>query len=160
MRIQIAAVGKLKTGPERDLCDRYIDRAGKSGRALGITRVDIRELTESRAGRSDDRRAEEARDLLAGLGDGAVLIALDERGDSPSSDAFATLIARARDRGTGEMVFAIGGADGHGPALLQRADHRIAFGAMTWPHQIVRILLAEQIYRSMTILSGHPYHRA
>lgn len=160
MRVVIAAVGKLKSGPERDLCDRYIDRAQKSGRALGFTRIDVREWAESRAGRPEDRKSEEAAAILAEISPSTRLILLDEFGANPGSVAFAEMIAQYRDGGTQELVFAIGGPDGHGDALKARADRTIAFGAMTWPHQIVRILLAEQIYRMTTILSGHPYHRA
>lgn len=160
MRVVIAAVGKLKSGPERDLCERYIDRSQKAGRSLGLTRIDIREWPESRAARSEDRRAEEAALILADIGPTAKLVLLDEQGANPGSVAFAEMIAGFRDTGNPELVFAIGGPDGHGAALKSRADRTIAFGAMTWPHQIVRMLLAEQIYRATTILSGHPYHRA
>ncbi len=160
MRILIAAVGKLKSGPERELFDRYLDRAQKSGRPLGLTRIEVREWTESRAGRSEDRRAEEAASILSEIADTARLILLDEHGASPTSHDFANLIAEQRDRGTPELVFAIGGPDGHGAAMTTRADRTIAFGAMTWPHQIIRVLLAEQIYRATTILAGHPYHRS
>lgn len=156
----IAAVGRLKSGPERELCERYIDRSQKAGRSLGLTRIEIREWSESRAARSEDRRAEEAVAILAEISPTAKLILLDEQGANPGSVAFAEMIAGFRDGGTADLVFAIGGPDGHGPALKARADRTIAFGAMTWPHQIVRMLLAEQIYRATTILSGHPYHRA
>jgi 23S rRNA (pseudouridine1915-N3)-methyltransferase len=156
----ITAIGKLKAGPERDLCDRYLDRAQKSGRAIGLTRIDVREWPESRAARSEDRRAEESALVSAELASGAKLILLDEHGSNPTSPQFAALIGENRDRGVTDLVFAIGGPDGHGPALLTRATDIVAFGAMTWPHQVMRVLLAEQIYRATTILSGHPYHRA
>ncbi len=158
MLITLAAVGRLKAGPERILVDRYLERAGQTGRALGLT-VAVRELPESRAGRADERMAQEAAALLALVPEGARLVALDERGETMGSEAFAQRIGGWRDGGQRDVVFAIGGADGHGEVLRQRADHRLAFGAMTWPHQIVRLLLAEQVYRAMTILSGHPYHR-
>jgi 23S rRNA (pseudouridine1915-N3)-methyltransferase len=159
MRVTIAAVGRMKAGPERELLDRYVDRAGKQGRSLGITRLEVREIGESRGARADDRRAEEATALLDGLAERATVIALDERGRTMGSDAFAAFlgdrIAEGRD-----LAILIGGADGHGEAVRARADLVLAFGAMTWPHQIVRILAAEQIYRATTILAGHPYHRA
>lgn len=160
MRIAIHAVGRLKSGPERELADRYIDRAGKIGRPLGITAVGSREWPESRAARAEDRKAEEAAQLVAELPEGATLWVLDERGETPSSDAFAARLAKARDDGRPALVLAIGGADGHGDAVLDRADFRLAFGRLTFPHQIVRILAAEQVYRALTILSGHPYHRS
>lgn len=158
-RVTIAAVGRMKAGPERELLDRYIDRAAKQGRGLGITRVEVREIAESRATRADDRRAEEAAGLLDGCGDEATVIALDERGRTMGSDAFAAHLGARIDEGR-DVVIVIGGADGHGDKLRARADLVLAFGAMTWPHQIVRILAAEQLYRATTILAGHPYHRA
>lgn len=159
MRVTIAAVGRMKAGPERELLDRYLDRAGKQGRPLGITRVEVREIGESRAARVDDRKAEEAAELLAAVPDGAHLIVLDEGGTTLSSEAFAAHVS-ARLAGGRDLAVLIGGPDGHGPAVLARADLRLAFGAMTWPHQIVRILAAEQLYRATTILAGHPYHRS
>jgi len=159
VRILIAAVGKLKAGPERDLCDRYLDRAQKTGRALGLTRIEVREWPESRAPRGEDRRAEEAAVIAAEISPDARIILLDERGSNTTSTEFATQIGDIRDRGVSDLVFAIGGPDGHGSALVARAHHIVAFGAMTWPHQVMRVLLAEQIYRATTILSGHPYHR-
>jgi 23S rRNA (pseudouridine1915-N3)-methyltransferase len=160
MRIAIHAVGRLKAGPERELADRYQDRAEKAGRAIGFTAVAVREVAESRARDVPTRKDEEAAALLAQIVPGALLIALDERGDLPTSDRFAQMLAEARDRGTPEAVILIGGPDGHGASVLSRAGHRVSFGRLTWPHQIVRILAAEQIYRAVTILSGHPYHRA
>jgi len=159
MQITIAAVGRLKAGPERLLVERYLERAGQTGRALGLT-VAVREFPESRAARAEERMAQEAATLMGVLPEGARLIVLDERGDTVTSEAFAQRLGVLRDGGLRDVVFAIGGADGHGEALRRRADQSLAFGAMTWPHQIVRLMLAEQIYRATTILSGHPYHRA
>ncbi len=159
MRVTIAAVGRMKAGPERELLDRYLDRAAKQGRALGVTKVEVREIPESRAARAEDRKAEEAEALLAGVADTAWVIVLDETGTTRTSQAFADDLAARLAEGR-DWAILIGGADGHGPAALARADLRLAFGAMTWPHQIVRILAAEQIYRATTILAGHPYHRA
>lgn len=159
MRITFAGIGKMKAGADKDLLDRYLDRARKTGRGLGYGAVNLMELPESRAARSDDRKAEEAAALKAALPKGARLVVLDENGKTMNSQVFSDRIAQWRDEGTSDLVFAIGGADGHGQDLLQAADMKLAFGAMTWPHQIVRILLAEQVYRAMTIQSGHPYHR-
>jgi 23S rRNA (pseudouridine1915-N3)-methyltransferase len=108
------------------------------------------------AGRARD---EEARLLLDTVAPGAVLVALDERGQDWSSADLATRVARWRDDGLAELAFALGGADGHGPALLDRAAARVAFGRMTWPHRLARIMLIEQIYRAQQIIAGHPYHR-
>lgn len=160
MRITIASIGRLKAGADRDLLARYLDRARKSGPALGLSGPDITELTESRAPRAQDRKQAEAEALLAALPRRCVLVALDEHGKTMPSDTFASRIGRWRDDGISDIAFAIGGADGHGAALLARADMTLSFGAMTWPHQLVRVLLAEQVYRAMSILAGHPYHRA
>jgi 23S rRNA (pseudouridine1915-N3)-methyltransferase len=160
MRVEIRAVGRMKAGPERELADRYVDRAEKAGRALALGPFAVRETPESRAPRAEARMAEEAGALLSDLAGDAFVIVLDERGETPTSERFANMLLEQRDRGRPLAAFLIGGADGHGAAALARADLRIAFGAMTWPHQIVRILVAEQLYRAVTILSGHPYHRA
>ena len=158
MRITIAAIGRLKAGPERDLFERFVHRASAAGRRLGLT-VELREFPESRAGTSALRKEQEAAAILAALPAGAILAALDERGRGLDSAGFAERLAKWRDGGAGSLVFALGGADGHGPALLARADLSLSFGPMTWPHQLARVMLAEQIYRATTILSGHPYHR-
>jgi 23S rRNA (pseudouridine1915-N3)-methyltransferase len=159
MLIAVAAIGKLKAGPERELFDRYIDRATAAGKSLGLT-FTVRELPENRAATAAFRMTEEATALMATLPAGAFLVALDEKGKAMDSKAFADFVAARRDAGTHNLVFAIGGPDGHGDSLLDKAALRLAFGAMTWPHQLVRVMLAEQIYRAVTILSGHPYHRA
>ncbi len=159
MRVTIAAVGRMKSGPERDLLDRYVERAAKQGRAQGITRVEVREVAESRAARAEDRKTEEAAALIAGLADTAAVIVLDEVGETMGSEAFAAFVGKRVDAGR-DLAILIGGADGHGAAARARAELVLAFGAMTWPHQIVRILAAEQLYRATTILAGHPYHRS
>ena len=158
MRLAILAVGKMKDGPERELQARYLERARATGRALGISSLDVIELSESRATRAPDRKSDEARELLSRAGDG-VIIALDEKGVSPTSEGFSALVQSALARGDKNLNFIIGGADGLSNEILSRADKRIAFGAMTMPHQLARVLLIEQIYRAMTLMSGHPYHR-
>jgi 23S rRNA (pseudouridine1915-N3)-methyltransferase len=158
VKVTVVAVGRLKAGPERELLDRYRDRASRAGRQLGLT-FDSREIPESNARSVDSRKDEEAALILAAVPHGSILIALDERGKPLDSRGFADRLAAWRDAGTKDLAVVIGGADGLGPAVLGKADLRLAFGAMTWPHQIVRILLAEQLYRAVTILSGHPYHR-
>ena len=159
MRIVVSAVGRLKAGAERDLCERYRDRADKAGRALGFTGVDMREIGESRAGRSEQRCAEEASALISALPEGAFVVVLDETGKTMASRAFAERLATTRDRAVPETRFLIGGADGHGEEARRRADLILALGPMTFPHQIARVLVLEQIYRAITILAGHPYHR-
>lgn len=159
MRFVLFCIGRMKSGADKDLFDRYMDRARKTGRGLGITEVALHEMPESRAQRPDDRKAEEARAILAALDGGARLVVLDENGKNLTSPAFSQKLESWKDEGVPEVVFAIGGADGHGQEVLARADLKLALGAMTWPHQIARILLAEQVYRAMTIQTGHPYHR-
>ena len=159
MRLVLAAVGRLKAGPERDLVARYMERASALARAQGFTEIALRELEESRARRPEDRKAEEAKALAALLPPGGKLWLLDERGKSISSETFAGSLGRDRDGGVPATLLAIGGPDGLDPDFRARADRVIAFGAMTWPHQLVRIMAAEQVYRALTILAGHPYHR-
>ncbi len=160
MRIGLFAVGRLKAGPEKDLAARYLDRFAKTGPAIGLDLGRIAEVSESRAGNAQTRKREEAALLDKALPENAALILLDERGKSLDSQGFADLIAGFRDNGRRDLVIAIGGADGLDPALYERADATLCLGKLTWPHQLVRILLAEQLYRAVTILSGHPYHRS
>jgi len=159
VKISIAAVGRLKEGPERALVVRYLERSRDLGKTLGFTGFDVIELPESRAARVGDRKIEEARALLARL-EGASLVALDETGQSPPSELFARWNAQWRDVGTRHLAYVIGGADGLDPSIVKTAQTKLAFGAMTLPHQLARIVLSEQLYRSMTLLAGHPYHRA
>ena len=159
MRLLIAAVGRFKTGPERVLIERYLERANAAGRAVGLAPVNVIEVAESSARRPADRLAEEASALKAALPKGARRISLDSRGRNLSSEDFAAHLAAWRDSGASTAVFFIGGADGLAASASKDSDLVISFGSATFPHQIVRILLAEQIYRAITILSGHPYHR-
>lgn len=159
MKLAVIAVGRLKDGPERELCERYRERAQALGRGLGLTGPDVVEIAESRARRAEDRKREEAEAIAARLQPGLV-IALDERGRSLGSEDFAARVTKARDSGAAGASLIIGGADGLDEALRGRADIALAFGALTIPHQIVRALVLEQLYRAMTIMAGHPYHRA
>ena len=160
MRITVHAVGRMKSGPERELAARYSDRFSKAAGPLGLNAGPLIEVAESRARDDRQRGREEAARLRALRDAGARIVALDETGKSLTSQDFSNLIAHERDTGTRELVFAIGGADGHDPAVLETAAAVVSFGRMTWPHQIARIMLAEQLYRAATILAGHPYHRA
>ncbi len=160
MRITIAAIGRMKAGPEHDLTETYLARSRAMGRQAGITAVDARDYGESTTASPDQRRSEEARRLLRGIDAEAFVIALDEHGTAMASEAFAARLARLVAAGRAEAAFLIGGPDGHDPALVARADLVLAFGPMTWPHRLARAMLAEQIYRAVTILVNHPYHRA
>jgi 23S rRNA (pseudouridine1915-N3)-methyltransferase len=159
MRISIAAIGKLKKGPEHDLVGQYLERAQATGKQIGLSGFDISEYVEARGNNADQRKADEAKLLLSGLEDGAKLIALDERGKSITSPQFSTHIMQLRDDGCRALHFVIGGPDGLDKSVRQRADLVLSFSPLTWPHQIVRALLCEQIYRAITISTGHPYHR-
>lgn len=159
MRLAILAVGRLKSGPERDLVERYRGRTDALGRSLGFSSLEVAELPESRARRDDDRRAEEGAILLDRIGPAAAVV-FDERGASPTSVAFAGRIGAWRDEGRGALACVIGGPDGLDGKVRSRADLVVSFGALTLPHQLARVLVAEQLYRALTILAGHPYHRA
>jgi 23S rRNA (pseudouridine1915-N3)-methyltransferase len=160
MRIMVHAVGRMKAGPERELAQRYFDRFGKAGSAVGLEFSGVVETPEGRASDAASRKAEEAEKALVHAGSGTVLMLLDERGESLSSEAFAARIARYRDDGRKGALLCIGGPEGHDASLRAKAGLVLSFGAATWPHQLVRVMLAEQLYRAATILAGHPYHRA
>lgn len=159
MRLVLVCVGRLKPGPERLLFDRYFKRLNDGARSAGLTGVDLREIGESRARRPEERRSEEAAAILAAAPKDSLIVLLDERGASATSEEWAADIARARDASRAAYAVAIGGPDGLDPSLRTRAHRVLSFGAMTWPHQLVRVMAGEQLYRLMTILAGHPYHR-
>jgi 23S rRNA (pseudouridine1915-N3)-methyltransferase len=160
MRLVVAAIGRMKDGPERELAERYRKRAAQAGRGIGFRDAEVVEIRESRAAERDKRRVEESIALANVIPERAVTILLDERGESLDSATLASRLGKWRDDGRPAAVFIIGGDDGLAPSLRDKATMRLAFGAATWPHQLVRIMLLEQIYRAVSILSGHPYHRA
>jgi 23S rRNA (pseudouridine1915-N3)-methyltransferase len=153
LKISIIAVGRLGRAPEAALAASYAERATASGRSLGLGPVEVVEVEARKPG-----KAAEAEVLVALIGD-AHLIACDEHGAALTSRDFAARIAALRDQGVRRLVFVVGGADGLDPALLGAARERLAFGPQTWPHALVRAMLAEQVYRAVTILAGSPYHR-
>jgi 23S rRNA (pseudouridine1915-N3)-methyltransferase len=159
MRLVVAAIGRLKDGPERELAERFRKRAAQSGRNIGFRDVDVVEVHESRAQDVGKRMIEESIALTSIIPDRAITIILDERGESLDSATLASRLGRWRDDGRPATIFIIGGDDGLAPALRDKASLKLAFGAATWPHQLVRVMLLEQIYRAISILSGHPYHR-
>jgi 23S rRNA (pseudouridine1915-N3)-methyltransferase len=159
VRIVVAAVGRLKDGAERELLDRYLGRARAAGRSRGFTDFDVLEFAESRAIERDRRRREEAAQLSAATRAIACRIVLDEAGAQQSSRDFAARLARERDSGAPALAFLVGGPDGHDASLAAAATMRLSLGPMTLPHGLARIVLAEQLYRAVTILAGHPYHR-
>jgi 23S rRNA (pseudouridine1915-N3)-methyltransferase len=127
---------------------------------LGIRDIEIIEVAESRARETTRRVTEESIALAQVLPPKAAVVLLDREGDNLSSDSLATTLRGWRDAADADVAFLIGGPDGLAPSLRDKADLRLAFGAATWPHQLVRVMLLEQLYRAVTILSGHPYHRA
>lgn len=155
MRIHLCAVGRLRSGAERDLIDDYVQRFDRTGRALSLGPLAEHEVEDRRGG----GMAAEADLLARAVPAGAVLAVLDERGRVLSSPEFADQLAKWRDGGRQDVAFVIGGADGIAPVLRDRADFALSFGRMVWPHMLVRVMLAEQLYRAASILSGAPYHR-
>jgi 23S rRNA (pseudouridine1915-N3)-methyltransferase len=159
MRIIVAAIGRLKRGPEAELAERYRKRAGQTGRGLGIRELEIIEIKESRAEDADKRMLEESIALATIIPQGAVVVLLDRHGENLGSVEIAAQLNQWRNHGIQTVIFIVGGADGLAPNLSEKATLKLAFGITTWPHQLVRIMLLEQLYRATTILTGHPYHR-
>lgn len=160
MRLHIAAIGKLKTGPEKMLTADYAFRIETFGKKAGVSSLKIGEWSESQQSTAKQRMDEEAKTLWSAVPQGSVTFILDERGKSHSSEEFAALIRKHADQGANDLCFLIGGPDGHDASTRTNANHLIALGAMTWPHRLARIMLLEQIYRSLTIMVNHPYHRS
>ncbi|MCU0826252.1 MAG: 23S rRNA (pseudouridine(1915)-N(3))-methyltransferase RlmH [Tabrizicola sp.] len=155
MRLHLCAVGRLRAGPERALVDDYLQRLERTGRPLGLGPVTEHEVEDKRGG----GMASEGALLARAIPEGAALCILDERGKVLSSPEFAQALAQFRDGGRQDAAFVIGGADGIDPSLRGRSDLVISLGRMVWPHMLVRVMLAEQLYRAATILAGSPYHR-
>jgi 23S rRNA (pseudouridine1915-N3)-methyltransferase len=155
MRLHLCAVGRLRAGPEREQIDDYLGRLDRTGRSLGLGPVSEHEVEDKKGG----GMAAEGVLLSRAIPEGAALCVLDERGKTLSSPEFAQALAQWRDAGRQDAAFVIGGADGVDPGLRARADLAISFGRMVWPHMLVRVMLAEQLYRAATILAGSPYHR-
>jgi 23S rRNA (pseudouridine1915-N3)-methyltransferase len=154
MRLTFLVVGKMKSGPERDLVDEYLKRARPVARGLGFRGIE--EIEVASGGGLDA----EAGRILEKIPVGARILRLDEFGPTMGSADFADKLAAWRDQGIPDLVFLIGGAEGYGDAVRQAASDTLAFGPQTWPHRFVRAMLAEQVYRAMSILAGTPYHKA
>ncbi len=158
MKIAIGAIGHLKSGPEKELSLDYEGRIRAIGRQAGVTGITIKEWSESRAAQPAERKSDEAAELWAIAGDGPVVI-LDEHGKTKGSEEFADWLRRQADQGHRQVTFLLGGPDGHDAGSRVKADLVLSFGPMTFPHRLARIMLLEQIYRALTILVNHPYHR-
>lgn len=163
LSLHIAAVGRLKSGPEFDLLKDYQTRLGVSGRSLGFDRLHLSEVEAPKSLEGKARQNREAELLVDSLPDNARIFIMDERGKSMKSMKLAEQLESIRDESIGNAIFVIGGADGHGDAVKALlSDGRataLSFGVNTWPHMLLRVMLAEQLYRAVSILSGHPYHR-
>jgi 23S rRNA (pseudouridine1915-N3)-methyltransferase len=160
MRLHLVAIGRLKTGPEKTMAADYQTRLEGLGRTAGITGFTLREFVESSAATAAQRQGDEARVLAGALPAKAFTIVLDERGQHLTSPAFAALLQGHLDRATPDLAFLIGGPDGHAETTRKQAGLLLSLGAMTWPHRLARVMLLEQIYRAVTIMVNHPYHRA
>jgi 23S rRNA (pseudouridine1915-N3)-methyltransferase len=156
----IVAVGHGRGAPEGALTDEYIDRAAKMGRNMGFTSVLVEEVAVSKLRETKARMEEEAQRLGNRVPEGAHVVLLDAKGKGMTSEDFADMLGALRDAGTKDIAFVIGGPDGLAPLPGKRSGRSLAFGPQTWPHLLVRAMLAEQVYRALTILAGHPYHRA
>ena len=151
----ICAVGRLRAGPEKALLDDYLARFDRTGRPVGLGPASVAEVEDRRGG----GMAAETELLIAAIPKTAITVALDERGRQFDSPAFAAWLRERAEHGTRDLAVLIGGADGLAPDLRDRADLVLSFGAMVWPHMLVRVMLAEQLYRAASILAGGPYHR-
>ena len=151
MRFHIIAVGRLRRGVEGDLFEHFQGRIRWP--------LDIHEIDDRKSG-TDGRKAREGKSILAAIPDDAIVATLDEKGRDLGSEDLAARIGDWRDSGIRDVAFVIGGVDGLAEDVRRRADLVLAFGRATWPHLLVRGMLAEQLYRAQQILSGHPYHRA
>ncbi len=160
MKLAVSAIGLLKQGPETELASDYQKRLTGIGRTAGITELVIKEFAESRAATDTLRKADEHKLLWSTVPDASHTIALDERGKPMTSDDFAKLFQRLAESGVKQTTFLIGGPDGHAPETRSKSNQIISFGPMTFPHRLLRVMLLEQIYRAVTIIVNHPYHRA
>jgi 23S rRNA (pseudouridine1915-N3)-methyltransferase len=160
MRLHILAIGHARGTQEAVLTEDFVGRAQNMGRRMGFPAVVCEELALSKDRDVHKRMADEAERLSRRVPDGAHVILLDARGKGMTSEDFAEMLGALRDAGTKDLAFVIGGPDGLAPLPGKKAGRSLAFGPQTWPHLMVRAMLAEQIYRAMTILAGHPYHRA
>lgn len=162
MKLSLCAVGRLKDSTENQLTRDYLKRADLSARVLGITSVDLIEVEAKRGikpSSSEHLKSLEAEAITDAIGTDVILVACDERGEGLTSRQIAKRLETYKDKGERRVVFLIGGADGLDPSLRQSATFCLAFGPQTWPHALVRVMLAEQMYRAISILTGHPYHR-
>jgi len=159
MRVTIICIGRAKASAEQELCDAFLKRACSAGKNLGFSQIELVVVETSRAPSAQARMAQECQRLVKRIPPGGHRVVLDERANSLKSEAFAGRLASLRDSGVRDLVFVIGGPDGLAPDFREEAEEQFSLGPQTWPHLLVRAMLAEQIFRGLTIMSGHPYHR-
>lgn len=160
MKISICAIGRMKAGAERDLVEDYLKRARGLGRTVGISAIECADAPESPLDQQTQRIVREAETFRKLMPQGAFVIALDATGKMFSTEDLSVWLQQRLAGGTSQLAFLIGGPDGHAPETLKNAGLVLSLGAMTWPHRLVRVMLVEQIYRSVTIIANHPYHRS
>jgi 23S rRNA (pseudouridine1915-N3)-methyltransferase len=160
VKVLIAAIGHLKSGPEKAMAAEYEQRIPVLGRKAGLSGLVVSDWAESRAGDATLRMADEAKLLWSAVPEASPVFVLDERGEAMASAAFAKILEKQAAAGAKHLSFLIGGPDGHAAETRSKAMKILSFGPMTWPHRMVRVMLLEQIYRAVTILVNHPYHRA
>lgn len=159
LSLEIISIGRLKQDAEQKLQQRYLERVQKVGPSVGLKTISVQELAESKQASTAKRKAEEAHKLIKQITPNSRIIALDETGKLQASKNFSNELARLRDEGTQTISFILGGPDGHDQTLLNAAHQTLSLSKMTLPHGLARIILLEQLYRALTIWSGHPYHR-
>ena len=156
MKISLSAVGRLRNSPEKELIDDYLSRFSKLSKPFGLSLSSVIEVEDKKKGGGP---MSEAKLLMKNFHKNSKIIALDERGLALSSKEFTKYLSRWVDDGVGHCYLVIGGADGLDKSLLDKANLKISFGKMVWPHMLARVMIAEQLYRSATILAGSPYHK-
>ncbi|MEL7033426.1 MAG: 23S rRNA (pseudouridine(1915)-N(3))-methyltransferase RlmH [Pseudomonadota bacterium] len=154
MHITLISIGKLKSGPEKDLVDDYVSRFNKAGPGIGLRSLKLVDLASGGGQNSEGER------LLSAIPDGAHVIRLDEHGPQLRSVKFSNQIAKWRDDGQSQLCFLIGGAEGYSEAVRDACSDTMAFGPQTWPHRLVKVMLVEQLYRAVSLQAGLPYHKA
>ena len=159
MKCQIFAIGRLKKGPELELFERYFERAQAMGKSLGVSHLKCHDYVESRVATTEQRQRQEAELLFSKMPNSKhCFIVCDEKGRNVTTHELTKIIDNARENGQ-DVSFCLGGADGHSDLMREKADHIISMGKMTWPHQLARVMIMEQIYRCFSLMAGHPYHR-
>ena len=155
MKINICAIGRIKSSPEVDMVNDYVDRFERIGKNIGLGPIKIIEKESKKSGVLSEGKV-----LLASIPNNSIICILDEKGADLNSLAFAKTIEHWRDNLNLELSLVIGGAGGLSKEIKNKAHHSISFGKMVWPHRLIRVMITEQLYRAASIISGSPYHKA